>query len=235
MHSVATMPAQMNGHVFLARVTSVKDPKGIGQVEVELLSYRSASNQQSKIWARVAVPFAGAGKSGKGKGAFMLPDVDDEVLVTFVNGDPRYPIIIGALWNGGAKAPETLGGDKSHVDRWSITGREGTRIAIEEEQAGHPTIKLTTPGKVSAELSDLGGGTIQCRANNHVITVDADGVTIDSGARVTVVAAAQVEVTAATVNVNAPMTNFSGVVKCDTLLASTVVSATYTPGAGNIW
>ncbi len=37
------------------------------------------------------------------------------------------------------------------------------------------------------------------------------------------------------VKVDAAMSTFSGVVKCDTLISNSVVSASYTPGAGNIW
>jgi hypothetical protein len=37
------------------------------------------------------------------------------------------------------------------------------------------------------------------------------------------------------INVTAGMSKFSGVVQCDTLISNTVISATYTPGAGNIW
>ena len=73
---------------------------------------------QAEIWARVAVPFAGASR-----GALFIPDVDDEVLVTFVAGDPRFPIVIGGLWNGGAPPPETFSGDR--VDRWTITSKAG--------------------------------------------------------------------------------------------------------------
>ncbi|MDQ5835935.1 MAG: type IV secretion protein Rhs, partial [Acidobacteriota bacterium] len=59
---------------------------------------------------------------------------------------------------------------------------------------------------------------------------------------ITVIASAQVKVQASTmqvdagmVTVNAGMSKFSGVVQCDTLISNSVVSASYTPGAGNIW
>jgi type VI secretion system secreted protein VgrG len=48
-------------------------------------------------WARVAVPAA--------SGAFVLPEVDDEVLVAFEHGDVRFPVVIGRLWNGVDKPP----------------------------------------------------------------------------------------------------------------------------------
>jgi len=49
------------------------------------------------------------------------------------------------------------------------------------------------------------------------------------------VSAAQVNVSAGMVQVDAGMSQFSGVVKCDTLIATSVVSTSYTPGAGNVW
>ena len=48
-----------------------------------------------------------------------IPDIDDEVLVSFVNGDPRQPIVIGGLWSGSADVPESLGGGGDSVDRWT--------------------------------------------------------------------------------------------------------------------
>jgi len=177
----------------------------------------------------VATPFAGAER-----GAFFIPDVGDEVLVSFVNGDPRFPVVIGSLWNGSDAPPETLGGAGDQVDRWSIVGKQGTRIAIEEEPGGRPTIKMTTPGGVSAEITDAGGGKIECLAAGTTITVDPSGVTLDCPARVTV-NGSQVNVSAGLVQVDSGMATFSGVVQCSTLIANTVVSSTYTPGAGNVW
>jgi hypothetical protein len=53
---------------------------------------------------------------------------------------------------------------------------------------------------------------------------------------VEVTANVNVDVTASIVNVNAPISIFSGMVKCSTLVAdSTVISPAYTPGAGNMW
>jgi hypothetical protein len=56
-----------------------------------------------------------------------------------------------------------------------------------------------------------------------------------TAASVEVTANASVQVTAPTVKVDAAMSTFTGVVKCTTLIAESVVSPAYTPGAGNIW
>jgi hypothetical protein len=68
----------------------------------------------------------------------------------------------------------------------------------------------------------------------NTITIDPSGVSIESPGTVSV-QASRVNVSAATVNVDAAVSTFSGVVRCDVLQATTVISSTYTPGAGNIW
>jgi uncharacterized protein involved in type VI secretion and phage assembly len=219
----------LHGGVYLARVVAVNDPDGLSRVQVRLLSFDGPESQDAAIWARVAVPFAGADR-----GAFFIPDVDDEVLVSFVNSDPRLPIVIGGLWNGGARAPEQLGGSGDRVDRWTITGKAGTRIAIVEEQPADATISFTTPGGVSGELTDSGGGKIEFRVSGTTVTYDPQGVTVNTPMNVKV-QATQVEISAAMVTVNAGMSKFSGVVQADTVITNSVISASYTPGAGNIW
>ena len=227
-HSVFDRPMGLFG-TYLARVVSVNDRDGRSRVQVRVLSYDGAEDQSGPIWARVAVPFAG-GNSG----AFLLPDVDDEVLISFVNGDPRWPMVIGSLWNGRDQAPETLGGSGDRIDRWSLTGKAGTRIAIVEESASTATIRLSTPGGVTGTLTAEGGGRIQFEAAGTKITMDSSGVTVETGSKVQV-QASQVNVSASQVKVDAAMSTFSGIVKCDTLISTTVVATTYTPGAGNIW
>jgi hypothetical protein len=44
-----------------------------------------------------------------------------------------------------------------------------------------------------------------------------------------------VKVSAGIVNVEAPLTTFSGVIQADAVITNAVISASYTPGAGNIW
>jgi phage baseplate assembly protein gpV len=120
------------------------------------------------------------------------------------------------------------------VDRWTIVGKAGTRIAIIEENSGEAKILLTTPGGVSSELTDSGGGKIEFKAAGTTITVDTSGVTVQTPSKVKV-QASQVEVSAGMVKVDAAMSQFSGMVKCDILQTNTVIATTYTPGAGNIW
>ncbi len=210
----------------LAQVVSVQDPDNLARVKVKLLTVDGEGT--AELWARVAVAFAGADR-----GALFIPDVDDEVLVTFVAGDPRFPIVIGGLWNGGQNPPERFSGDR--VDRWTITGKAGTRIAIVEESSGSAKIEFTTPNGVGGVLTDEAGGSItfEDTAGNSIV-IDSQGIALQASAKVKVTAA-QVDISAGMVSVDAGLSKFSGVVKCDVLQATTVVATTYTPGAGNIW
>ena len=217
-------PGRVEG-CYLAEVVSVKDPENLGRVQVVSLHADGVMDQDGPIWARVAVPFA-----GKKRGAFLLPTVGDEVLINFLQGDPRFPIVVGGLWHGSSMPPEKIGGDR--IDRWTIVGEAGTRIAIIEES--EPTLSFTTPGGVRGELKDTGGGTIEFVAAGTTITVDSQGVSVQTPNKVSV-NASQVEVTAGKVDVNAALSNFSGIVKCNVLQTTTVIASTYTPGAGNVW
>jgi len=219
----------LHGGSYLAKVVAVNDPDSLGRVQIRLFSFDGPDSQDAALWARVAAPFA-----GNNRGGFFIPDVDDEVLVTFVNGDPRLPIVIGGLWNGNAAVPETLGGSGDRVDRWTLTGKAGTRIAIVEEQASDATISFTTPGGVSGELTDSGGGKIEFTIGGTTVTYDNQGVTINTSMNVKV-QATKVEINASMVTVNAGVSKFSGLVKADSIITNSIVSASYTPGAGNIW
>lgn len=215
--------------VQLAQVTSVKDREGLNRVQVELLSHSGSPQQEGTLWARVATPFAGANK-----GAFFMPDVGDEVVVSFINGDSRYPVILGSLWNGRDSAPETLGGNGESVDRWTFVGKNRTRIAIVEESPGSETISFTTPTGTSGELTDTGGGKIEFKTAGTTITIDTQGVSINTPGQVKV-QANLVKITSPVVQVDAPISKFSGVVQADTVITNSIIAASYTPGAGNIW
>jgi uncharacterized protein involved in type VI secretion and phage assembly len=223
--------AMLGAGAYSARVVSVKDPNNLNRIQVRVYNTDGATDQDGPAWARVAVPFAGSNR-----GAFFIPDVGDEVLVIFLNGDPRFPIVIGGMWNGADSAPDSFGGSGDSVDRWTITGKAGTKIAIVEDNTG-PTIEFTTPGKLSGKMTDSGGGSIEFTDSMHTsVKIDSGGVTVNAPtAEVKITAASGVTINASQVTVNAAMSTFSGIVKCDVMQATTVIATTYTPGAGNVW
>jgi uncharacterized protein involved in type VI secretion and phage assembly len=215
---------------FLARVVSVKDPGGLNRIQVRVYNCDGVSDQDGAVWARVVVPFA-----GNNCGAFLFPDVGDEVLVIYLGGDPRFPLVLGGLWNGQDGAPDAFGGSGDSVDRWTFYGKKGTKIGIIEDSTG-PTVEFSTPAGLSGVMTDSDGSIEFHDANQTSVKIDASGVTINApSAAVQVTAASGVTVTAAQVTVDAAMSTFSGVVQCQTLIATSVVGTSYTPGAGNVW
>ncbi|SFI42507.1 phage baseplate assembly protein V [Albimonas pacifica] len=208
----------------LGQVTSVDDPEGLARVRVRL--HGADPDGEAESWARVAVPFAGGDR-----GAFLIPDVGDEVLVVFVGGDLRAPIVAGSLWNGRDLPPDEVAGA---VDRWSFTGKAGTRLAILEDQGGSERVEIETPGGAKITLSDQGGGRATIKAGGATVKLSPSGVSVQTGARVTV-DASSVAISASMMTVDCPYVNFSGVVNCQTLTSTAVMSASYSPGAGNIW
>lgn len=213
---------------FLATVVSIQDPENQNRVQLRVYDVDGVTDQDATVWARVAVPFAGGQR-----GSFFIPDVGDEVVVVYLSGDPRFPIVIGGLWNGADSAPETIPGDR--VDRWTITGTQGTKIAIVEDSSG-PTISFTTPGGLSGTMTDSTGSIEFTNSEQTSITIDMSGVTINAPTtQVQITAADLVSVTAPQLSVDAAMATFSGVVQCQVMQATTVIATTYTPGAGNVW
>jgi uncharacterized protein involved in type VI secretion and phage assembly len=220
----------MGTGAFLATVVSVKDPGNLNRVQVRVYNTDGIGDQDGAVWARVVVPFA-----GDNRGAFLIPDVGDEVLVVYLSGDSRYPVVIGGMWNGHDTAPDSFGGSGDSVDRWTITGKAGTKIAIIEDSTG-PTIQFTTPGQLTGKMTDSDGSIEFSDVNQTSIKIDSSGVTINAPtAEVQVTAASSMSITAPQVSVNAAMATFSGIVQCQVMQATTVVATTYTPGAGNVW
>lgn len=212
---------------FLARVVSLDDPENRSRVQIKLLSLTDVHGQDSTMWARVVSAFA-----GNHRGAFFLPDVDDEVLVMFAQGDPRHPLVVGGLWNGSAQPPARIeSGGRNRFKR--IQSRNGIVVTL-DDQDGQETLQLETPGGQKFTLRDGPGSAKIEDSNGNSVTLEASGITLQAASKVKVIATS-VEVTAGTVKVDAAMSTFSGMVKCDVLQTNAVISTSYTPGAGNVW
>jgi len=224
------MAAMLGPAGFLARVVSVKDPGNLNRIQVRVYSVDGVTDQDGAVWARVVVPFA-----GNNRGAFLIPDVGDEVLVVYLAGDSRFPVVMGGLWNGHDSAPDQFGGSGDSVDRWTFTGKAGTKIAIIEDSSG-PTVQFTTPGGLSGVMTDSSASIEFHDSMQTSVKIDASGVTISAPtSQIQLTAASGVTVTAPQVTVDAAMATFSGIVQCQVMQATSVVASIYTPGAGNVW
>jgi uncharacterized protein involved in type VI secretion and phage assembly len=220
------VPSGLGGRwygVMPALVSDIRDPMGLGRVKVTL----PWLTNEYDTWARLATFMA-----GKNRGSWFVPDVNDEVLVAFEHGDPRRPYVIGSLWNGVDPPPESMDGSGNNY-RKVLRSRNGVKVTL-DDQDGQERFVAETPGGQRITLKD-GPGTIDIVDNNgNSVKLGPSGITVDASVKATVTASL-VEVSASMVTVNAAMSKFSGVVQADTVISNSVISASYTPGAGNIW
>lgn len=220
LERAATGPGGLFYGVYPAVVTDVADPNKQGRVKVRLPWSPDAGNSSYEAWARIATMMA-----GNNRGTWFIPDKNDEVLVAFEGGHPCRPYVIGALWNGQDAPPEQMDGSGDNNLK-TILSRQGVRITLDDTD-GAVKLRLETPGGQSVVLSD---------ADNSIVAEDGNGNTIKMAAQgITITASGTLEIDASMVTVNSGMSQFSGVVQCSTLITNSVVSSSYTPGAGNIW
>lgn len=92
-----------------------------GRIKVEFHWDRSDRSGESRsCWVRVAQLWAGSGFGG-----LYIPRVGQEVVVTFVDGDPDRPLVIGGVYNGDNKPPYALPGNASQSGIKTRSTREG--------------------------------------------------------------------------------------------------------------
>ena len=154
-----------------------------------------------------------------------------EVLVIFLGGDPRHPCVIGAFWNGKDAPPQSMDGSGNNNVK-KLRSRNGVAITLDDTQ-GTETLTLETPGGQKMVFQDGPGSITIQDSNGNSIKLDSSGITLTASANVTI-QAAEADVTVSLINANAPMAQFSGVVNASSVITQSVVSASYTPGAGNI-
>ena len=210
-----------------AVVTDNYDPDDLGRVKVRLAGSDEGhgEGEGSEIWARLATLVA-----GHKRGTWFIPEVDDEVLIAFEGGEDGHYYVVGSLWSDQNRPPETR---NTGNNKKLLRLRSGLQITMNEVN-GQESFIIETPEGQSLTLKD-GPGTIEIRDNmNNVVTLETKGITIHSPTTVSI-RASSVEVNAGMLNFRAPFAKFDGAVMCDTLISNSVVSSSYTPGAGNIW
>ena len=114
-----------------------------------------------------------------------------------------------------------------------LRSRNGVQITLDDSD-GQEKMILETPGGQKITLKDGPGAIEIVDSSGNSVKLETSGVTVTASAKVTI-NASQIEVSAGMVTVNAGMSKFSGVVQADTVISNSVISASYTPGAGNIW
>lgn len=121
------------------------------------------------IWARLASLDA-----GENRGSFFRPEIDDEVIVGFVNDDPRDAVVLGML-NSSAKPAPISASDDNH-EKGFVTRSEMKLLFKDDKKE----ILIETPAGNSILISEDSTSIVLTDQNNNTITMDASGIAFNS-------------------------------------------------------
>jgi phage protein D len=181
--------------VVIAVVTDVNDPDGLGRVK---LKFPWLSDSYETDWARTVQAGAGAQR-----GTVILPEVNDEVLVAFEQGDPGTPFVIGGLYNGVDRPPlgeRLIDGSTGAVKRRGFVSKKGGMIVFFDDDADEGIALLTGDRKYRIALNKT-KTTIHIASDGKVEIEGAQDVTIKAGTNLKLQAGASLELKGAKVSI----------------------------------
>ena len=134
-------------------VTNNQDPDGMARVKVK---FPWLSSQDESQWARIACP----------PGLYLLPEVDNEVLVAFEHGDPRFPYVLGVLSNGKDAPPTTNDDGKNNIR--VLKSRSGHVIRLTDED-GKEKIEIIDKKEKNSIVIDTANDTITITSEKDIV------------------------------------------------------------------
>ena len=135
-----------------AIVTDNDHPQGMVRVQ---FPWQKKKNLKTP-WLRVVTPYA-----GKGKGMHIIPEVGEEVIVGFDNGNAERPFVFGAMFNG--KASAGLGGAGNFMK--GLQTPSGSRLHMNDKDG---SLHMQDNGGVSMKFDGGGNATTSANSNHHV-------------------------------------------------------------------
>jgi len=175
------LPA-ING-LQVAKVDALEgDPEGENRIKVKLVAFGS---DIPGFWARIALLDAGSQRS-----SFFMPEIGDEVLVGFLNDDPRHPVVLGQL-HSSALPPPIEATDDNHIKGFYT--RSGMKVEFNDETS---IITIETPGGNKTIISDDEQSiTVEDQHGNSIKT-DSSGIAMSSASDITIEATGNISITA---------------------------------------
>src|SRR5262245_9602310 len=132
------------------------------------------SEQETTFWARIAIPMA-----GRDRGTYVLPEIDDQVLVVFEHGDIDRPIVIGALWS---KKQDPVEINQSGKDNTKlIKSRSGHRIIFDDKE-GAEKITIVDSTKKNKIVLDSVNKIVQLESDGDIEVIAKTNVIMHSNA-----------------------------------------------------
>ena len=143
-----------------------EDPNGQFRIQVDVPVIEPTGKG---IWARMAQFYA-----TNGKGSFFLPEVGDEVILGFLNEDPRFPVILGMLYSSKIKAPYTP--DKENAIKAIVT-KNGLTLEMNDKDK---VLTIKTPGNNIFTLSDKDKSITLGDQNGNKVEMTSSGISLNS-------------------------------------------------------
>ncbi len=177
--------------VVIGIVSDNGDPENQGRVKLKL---PWLSDDYASDWARVVAPGA-----GKERGVAFLPEINDEVLVAFEQGDVRSPFVLGGLWSSGLATARTDMVAGGSVDRRVLTSRKGHHVMLVDDEDDEGITISSKDGSHSIKILTSSSGSIEIETSG---TVTIKGQSIElQGTTVSIKADSSLDLQGATVNV----------------------------------
>jgi Rhs element Vgr protein len=181
-HRTAQLLAPAAG-LAIGVVVDNEDPQGEYRVRVRLPLVNDADDG---VWARVA-----ALDAGPDRGSVFRPELGDEVVVGYLDDDPRQPVLLGMLHSSAHAAPLTPANANDHK---GFTTRSGIVLQFDDATK---SLTLKTPAGNQLVLDDDAGGITLQDANGNKLEMRASGITLESAAALTLKIGSSAKVEAA--------------------------------------
>jgi uncharacterized protein involved in type VI secretion and phage assembly len=191
--------SQKENGIVIGTVVDLDDPEKLGRVKLKLPQY----DDQQSTWARIASPMA-----GHNRGFFFRPEVQDEVLVGFENGEIRRPYVLGSLWSK-VDTPPPRDNDETK-NNWRFMVSRSGHIFKFDDTAGSEKIEIVdksgslkvTFDSSSSKITIESNGDVEIKAPQGAFKVSAQTVDIEASGEMKLQAFANMTVKGATVNIN---------------------------------
>ncbi len=169
--------------VYNATVKKIdNDPDSEYRILVDVALFNDTSQG---LWARLANFY-----STDGQGVFFLPEVGDEVVLGFLNQDPRYPVILGSLYSQ-KKKPFSVFSPNAKNTMKGIVSKKELRVLFDDDNT---ILTLLTPKNNTLVLDDKNGQIEMKDQNGNSIVMSSSGIAIKSNKTISIQAAQNVSI-----------------------------------------
>lgn len=159
--------------LHIGKVTKIDaDPNDELRIQVNIPTLKATGDG---LWAKLATLYA-----GEEAGSFFIPEVDSQVVVSFLSNDSRYPVILGSLYTKTTKPYKTIDPEnqfKAILSKEKLTLEfDDVEKIITVKSSDDNYIKIKETDK-EIEITDI---------NKNTILTSADGIKLDSAKDITI-------------------------------------------------